>query len=102
MTVCANHCFHTLTLPKGKTAHPGDNLSLSVAVYPQDPFSCHWYLDDQPISDNAEYGGSRTATLTIKECLSKHKGHYKCVITDDSPNSTTSYNTELNLGMFDY
>ena len=100
-------------LLKETTVYCGDKVDLSIDLFCQEPvtFTCQWYFRDnrydgllrpqpqqQPIAPNdPDYDGSRTTTLIINECQSKHNGNYKCVVTSDADNTPVSCGTWLTV-----
>ena len=60
-----------------------------------------WYFQQQLISsEDVTYNGFTTDTLTITKCLPKHKGVYKCVVTDESGEMFMSESATLKISKF--
>ena len=78
---------------------PGSQVEFSVSTTLQQ-LEYQWYCNEKPIdANNPEYAGSTINCLLLHECLLKHQGLYKCVITDETSNmSITSRTARLKLG----
>ena len=85
--------------PSDADSQPGSTVKFSIVS--EVAITYIWYFKENPISkEDTEYSGSTTDSLTITVCLPKHKGSYKCVITDDSGRTHTSKNATLTIGEF--
>ena len=84
--------------PKDIETLPGSIEEFSVKTS-KATMTYQWYFQEQPISsEDDDYGGSATDSLTIAKCLLKHKGAYKCVVTDVFGNKFTSESATLTIG----
>ena len=58
-----------------------------------------WHFNEGPIPiSNTDYEGTATGNLSIKKALSKLKGDYKCIATDESGRTYTSRSATLSIG----
>ena len=105
-----NHtlCTHTCTLllialrivsqPKDVLSEPGEKLEFTFETSPK-ANSYKWYFNESEISDeDQDYEGSTTEQLVLSKCLPKHKGFFKCVVTNDSGRSLASETATLMIG----
>ena len=84
--------------PRTVRSKPGKRVSYSVATNPRAK-SYQWYFKEKLISmDDNDYEGSTTSHLSIRRCLSKHSGTYKCVITNKFGELCASETATLTLG----
>ena len=84
--------------PKDIKTLPGSFKEFSVKTS-KATLTYQWYFQEQPISsEDDDYRGSTRDNLTIAKCLPKHKGAYKCVVTDVLGNKFTSENATLTIG----
>ena len=80
------------------TTKPGLTVEFSVQTY-STVRKWEWYFQEETISnEEADYRGSTTEKLIIEKCLPKHKGAYKCVVTDESGETFTSKTATLSIG----
>ena len=84
--------------PKDIETPPGSIEEFSVKTS-KTTLTYQWYFQEQPISsEDDDFRGSTTDSLTIAKCSPKHKGVYKCVVTDESEETFTSENATLTIG----
>ena len=84
--------------PQNTTSKPGERVEFLVQT---DPIarSYMWYHQEVEISTNdPHYVGPASHLLLIKKCLPKHKGAYKCLVTDTSGKSYFSRSAMLKIG----
>ena len=80
---------------------PGKKVELFITTNMTD-CTYQWYLKDEAITTaNADYEGSTTAVLCINNCLSKHEGAYKCIVTDPAGRSVASKEANIEIGTSD-
>ena len=86
--------------PRNVNTQPG--LSVEFSITTSQPVRiCNWYFQENLISsEDADYIGSTTDSLTIAKCLPKHKGTYKCVVTDEFDETHSSKVASLTMGKF--
>lgn len=84
--------------PQNSNAQPGLTVEFSVETSPTAKTYIWYFQDKQISSEDAEYSGSTTDILTIATCLPKHKGPYKCIVTDESDKKHTSESATLAMG----
>ena len=91
-----------MTQPENVTCNPGDNLRFSIKTS-KTAHAYQWYLDGNKISTiDKDYEGSTTDCLSINECLPKHKGSYKCVVTTELDIPLTTEIATLKIGDFSH
>ena len=84
--------------PRAINSIPGIRARYSVAMDPGFK-NYQWYFKEKLISiDDDDYEGSTTSHLSIKRCLSKHSGTYKCVVTNKFGELRSSETATLTLG----
>ena len=84
--------------PKDIETKPGSSVEFFIENS-RTAIAHKWHFQEQTISsDNADYRGPTTERLTITECLPKHKGAYKCVVTDESGKTFISESATLTIG----
>ena len=90
--------FKFLMHPMDVHTKPGLSVNFSIKTS-QSAKTRKWYFQEEQISSEAtDYGGSTTDSLVIARCLPKHKGVYRCVVTDASGKTHTSDNATLTIG----
>ena len=84
--------------PKDIETKPGSSVEFFIEIS-RTAIAHEWHFQEQTISsDNTDYRGPTTEHLTIAKCLPKHKGAYKCVVTDESGKTFTSESATLTIG----
>ena len=84
--------------PKNVTTKPGLTVEFSIETSSKVK-AYQWYFQEKPLSsEGTDYRGFTTKKLTIVKCLPKHKGAYKCVVTDESGETFTSIVASLSIG----
>ena len=84
--------------PENTISKPGRMVEFAFKTSPE-ARTHEWHFNDRPILiSNNSYEGSATSNLLVKKALSKHKGDYKCIATDDFGRSYTSKNASLIIG----
>ena len=79
------------------TCKPGEKAELFVKTSTTD-CTYQWYFKDEAITTaNADYEGSTASVLRIENCLSKHEGTYKCVVTDPAGKSVSSKEASVKI-----
>ena len=97
---------HTIVVPQilrqPANAHskPGETVEFSLQLR----FSRHhfyqWYFNRREINnEDMEFEGSTSECLVLTKCLSKHKGFFQCVVTNEFGVSVTSEVAELRIGI---
>ena len=63
-----------------------------------------WYFEEKLIlsTDDATLEGCSTDNLVIGKCLPKHRGSYKCVVTDELGENYTTRSATLNIGRYSH
>ncbi len=80
----------TITPNLGDTAMLSTNCSGSQNNY-------QWYKDGLPITDDATFSGSQTATLTITNIQATEEGVYNCEVTSGIVTDLTIYRNDVTL-----
>ena len=80
---------------------PGSRVEFSVLTNLQEA-RYQWFCNNQQVeTNNPDYEGSTTNHLVVLECLLKHQGQYKCLISDEPKNIIiTSEPAVLKLGRY--
>lgn len=88
-------------VPKDVNSKPGQKVQFSVASFPG-ATKYEWYFQETLISvEDDSYEDSTTSTLTIANVLPKHKGVYKCIMSDfESKEVHHSLRANLKLSKF--
>ena len=86
-----------LKQPINVNTQPGLRVEFSITTS-QIVKSYNWYFQEKPISsEDIDFVGSATDSLTIAKCLPKHKGAYKCVVTDEFDETYSSEVASLTM-----
>jgi gliding motility-associated-like protein len=93
-----------ITPPVAQTVANNDNASFSVTATGTGPLAYQWEVNDgsgfTPITDNATYSNSATATLNITNASLNMNGYrYRCVVRGRCMPPTTSADALLTVGM---
>ena len=84
--------------PKDVRSKLGHEVVFSVKTAPIGR-AYTWYFEEKPISLQAvTYKGCITNTLTISKFLPKHKGAYKCKVTNEQGRTFSSSSATLSTG----
>ena len=84
--------------PQDVTCKPGEKVELLIKTEPI-AREHKWYFEESEITANVDQlEGFSTSLLTIKKCLPKHKGSYKCLVTDETGKSLASLNADVMIG----
>ena len=87
-----------MSQPKDILCEPGEKLEFMFETSPK-ANSYQWYFNESEISDeDQDYEGSTTEQLVLSKCLPKHKGFFKCVVTNDTGRSLASETATLMIG----
>ena len=84
--------------PKDIKTKPGSSVEFFIETS-RTAIAHEWHFQEQTISsDDADYRGPTTERLTVTKCLPKHKGAYKCVVTNTFGKTFTSESATLTIG----
>ena len=84
--------------PKDIKAIPGSNVQFSIKTSKRAIITFNWLFRERSIScEEEDYVGSTTECLTISKCLPKHKGAYRCIVTDTSGKTFPSKTATLDI-----
>ena len=85
--------------PKDVKTKPGLNVEFLVKTATTVK-TYSWYFQEKIISNKEkDYTGTATDKLTIDECLSKHRGVYKCMVTNKLGETFISERATLIIGI---
>ena len=85
--------------PEDTEAKNSSNVEFSIKTFGIIIKMHQWYFQEKPISsEEANYRGSTTDTLTITKCSPEHTGVYKCVVNEESGKTFTSESAILTVG----
>ena len=84
--------------PMNVSTQPGLQVEFSVETS-KAVKAYNWYFQEKPLSsEETDYIGTTSGNLTIAKCLPKHKGAYKCVVTDEFDETYSSEAASLTIG----
>ena len=83
--------------PKDIETKPGSSVEFFIETS-RTAIAHEWHFQEQTISSDTDYRGSSTDHLTVIKCLPKHKGTYKCIVTDESGKTFISESATLTIG----
>src|SRR6185369_3802896 len=76
--------------PVSQTNIVGTTANFTVVADGTLPFYYRWYLNGNPMSDNARVTGSLTATLTISNVQTSDAGNYFVTVTNPAGSVTST------------
>ena len=89
--------FKFVTHPKTTISEPGLRVELTVKTDPTAK-TYTWYFEEKPIVVEADfYEGSTTDQLIIPKLIPRHKGVYKCIVTNESNERFTSMEATVKI-----
>ena len=74
-------------------------MELTVKIYPSAK-TYTWYFEEKPIVEADYYEGVTTDQLVVPKLAPRHKGVYKCVVTNESNKKYTSEEAAITIGKF--
>ena len=87
-----------LKQPKDVRSKPGMRVEFSFETSPAAQ-AYKWYFQSKLISSKeTDYEGATTSTIIIQKCLPKHKGTYRCIVTNESAERFPSKSVTLTIG----
>ena len=87
-----------LKQPEDITSKPGMIIEFTIQTSSAAK-TFNWYFESKSISsEETNCEGITTDILTIKKCLPKHKGAYKCLVTNKSGETFSSESATLTIG----
>ena len=98
MSRLVDHCILSLPLesvlkfvihPRTTISEPGLKVELTVKTNPSAK-TYTWYFEEEAIVEADFYEGVTTDQLIIPKLVPRHKGVYKCVVTNESNERFTS------------
>lgn len=84
---------YILTQPASQTVTSGNNVSFSVAVGGQAPFSYRWLLNGTNLPAGGNVSGTSSNVLTLSSVTTNNAGGYSVVVTNFSGSVTSSVAT---------
>ena len=93
-----SHSLEIEVQPKDIACKPGEKAELLIILKTSTTSHTYqWHFKDKPVPDHEDYEGATSDRLSIQNCLSKHTGAYKCVVTDSSGRSVTSREATISI-----
>ena len=91
-----------LMQPKDTLTNLGDSVEFSIETSPV-ATTYAWHFQEKPIiAEDIDYEGYDTDKLLILKCLPKHRGAYKCILTDEAGESFVSASGTLKFGKLNF
>jgi arabinogalactan endo-1,4-beta-galactosidase len=83
--------------PNSQSVRRGNTAIFSIEVQGTAPFTYQWQKDEEALEDGGNISGANKATLKIDPVTKNDAGKYRCIISDEIGNVTTSSAVTLNV-----
>ena len=84
--------------PKDVLTNLGESIEFSIKTSPMATTYLWHFQEKQITSEDIDYEGYKTDNLLIPKCLPKHRGAYKCIVTDEAGETLSSESGMLKFG----